>query len=346
MSLLTIATTAIAIMASALVHQAAKYSSQTATSPNSETHLVVTDLRLCISPEARPPPTSASNLRQWRRIHEDLYLYKSDQIAWLDVEYANENDLSAKDMVVVDITVGKQRPQSDSGDTWESHSGGVWVLRSKFSGNTDQVVTEMDVLFGIDAVDPRPHWDLMQPSLRLNAQPEISVARLTVLRGRVTPRPDTRAPLRVKENGEFKIMQISDTHMVTGVGICNDAIDAHGEKLSEFEADPRTVDLIGKELDKEKPDLVVLAGDLLHHDIPDSKSALFKVLAPIIQRSVLFIVIFGNHDSEGSHALSRQFPVSYASTNIQHCLTRVTSTSYFALHNSFTTTSSCPFFAD
>jgi hypothetical protein len=204
----------------------------------------------------------------------------------------------------------------------------------------------VDVLFGTDAVDPRPDWVLMQPSLRLNALPEIPVARLTVLCGRVKPRPDTRAPLRVKENGEFRIMQISDTHMGTGPGTCKDAIGAHGEKLPEFEADPRTVDLIGKKLDEEKPDLVVLAGDLLHHDILDSKSALFKVLAPIIERSILFVVIFGNHDSEGPHALSRQFPVSYASTNIQNCLMRITSASYFALHDSYTITSGCPLFTD
>jgi predicted phosphodiesterase len=323
MSSLRTAAFTIVIMISAVIHQTLKFfkpnHSETATSYTPVTHPVVTDLKLCISTTTRPPPTGVSSLRQWHRVHGDLYLYQSNRIAWLDVEYANEKDLSVEDLVVVDITVGESPPQSDSGDIWESLSGGIWVLRRKFPGKIDQVVTEVDVLFGTDAVDPRPHWDLMGPSIQLNAALEIPVARLSVLRGRTKPRADNRAPLRVKENGKFKIMQISDTHMVTGVGTCKDAIDAHGKKLRQFEADPRTVALISKKLDEEKPDLVIIDGDALHHDNPDSKSALFKVVAPIIQRSIRFAFVFGNHDSEGPHALSRKFPVLYVSTNIQKC---------------------------
>ena len=48
--------------------------------------------------------------------------------------------------------------------------------------------------------------------------------------------------------------------MVTGVGVCKDAIDAHGDHLPESEADPLTVHFIGKILDVEKPDLVILTG--------------------------------------------------------------------------------------
>jgi predicted phosphodiesterase len=60
-------------------------------------------------------------------------------------------------------------------------------------------------------------------------------------------------------------------------------------------------------LDIEKPDLVVLTGDQVHHDVLDTKTALFKVVAPIIERSVPFAAVFGNHDSEGAHALSRKY---------------------------------------
>lgn len=100
---------------------------------------------------------------------------------------------------------------------------------------------------------------------------------------------------------------MSDTHMVTGVGVCKDAVDADGNFLPESEADPLTVNFIEKILDVEKPDLVILTGDQLHHDIPDSQSALFKVVAPIIKRSISFAVVFGNHVSEGIHALSRKY---------------------------------------
>lgn len=219
---------------------------------------------------------------------------------------ATEDGLAAEDLLVMDIAIGEPPPNPSSERSWESRPGGIWLLRSKFSGKINHVVTEVDVLFGIDAVDPRPQWTLMRSPLQLDAQPKVPLARLSLLRGRATRRPDDRTALRVRENGKFKFVQISDMHMVTGVGVCSDALDARGENLPESEADPLTVDFIGKILDIEKPDLVVLAGDQLHHDISDSQSALFKAVAPMIVRSIPFAAVFGNHDSEGIHALSRE----------------------------------------
>ncbi|KKY13892.1 putative phosphatase dcr2 [Phaeomoniella chlamydospora] len=258
-------------------------------------HPVVTDLTVS-------PPTREQDLLNWHRIEKDLFLYTS-QPAWLYVALANEERLTAEDLVVTDIRVGEPPPNPDS---WDSRPGGIWLLRSKFSGRINEVVTEVDVLFGIDAVDPRPQWVLMESSLQLNARSKLPVARLSALRGRAKSRPDDHAVLRVKDNGKFKIVQISDMHMVTGVGVCKDAVDAHGKNLPECEADPLTVHLIGNILDVEKPDLVILTGDQLHHDISDSQSALFKAVAPIIERSIPFAAVFGNHDSEGIHALSRE----------------------------------------
>jgi hypothetical protein len=270
-------------------------------------HPVVTDLTVCIFPPTVSPSTCELDPRIWHRIEKELYLYTSRQSAWLYVALANEEELAAgEDLLVMDIRVGELPPNPSSGHSWESRRGGIWVLRSKFSGKIDQAVTEVDVLFGTDAVDPRPQWALMRSSLQLNAQPEVPVARLSVLHGRAKPRTDARGALRVREDGKFKIVQISDTHMVTGVGVCKDAIDAHGNNLPESEADPLTVDFIGKILDVEKPDLVILTGDQLHHDISDSQTAIFKVVAPMIERKIPFAAVFGNHDSEGIHALSRE----------------------------------------
>ncbi|KAL8663600.1 MAG: hypothetical protein Q9202_003788 [Teloschistes flavicans] len=167
-----------------------------------------------------------------------------------------------------------------------------------------------DVLFGVDTVNPRPEWTLIRSPLQLDTQLNVPVARLSVLHGRAKPRTDDRAALRVGEDGKFKIVQISDTHMVTGVGVCKDTIDARGNFLPESEADPLTVEFIEKILDAEKPNLVILTGDQLHHDISDSQSALFKVVAPIIERSIPFVAVFGNHDSEGIHALTRTAQMS------------------------------------
>jgi len=268
-------------------------------------HPVVTDLKVCVFSPTFPPSTCELDPHIWHRIEKDLYLYaEPQQSAWLYVALANEKELVPEDLVIADIRVGEPPPNPSSDRLWESRLGGIWVLRSKFSG-IGQTVTEVDVLFGEDAVDPRPQWTLTPSPLYLDRWPKAPAARLSVLRGRAEPKP-ARAALRVREDGRFKIVQISDTHMVTGVGVCKDAIDAHGNHLPESEADPLTVNFIENVLDVEKPDFVICSGDQIHHDISDSQSALFKVVAPIIKRSIPFAAVFGNHDSEGAHALSRK----------------------------------------
>lgn len=284
--------------------------SKTATSSTPHTtavdaHLVVTDLTVCISPTV-PPSTSELDPRiWWHRIEKDLYQYTSQQSAWLYVALANEEKLTAEDLVVMNIRVGDPSLNPNLGHLWESRPGGIWVLRNEFSGRIDQAVTEVDVLFGVDAVDPRPQWALMEPSLQIDAHPKVPVAKLSVLYGRMKPRLDT-PDLRVGADGKLKIVVIADTHMGTDAGVCKDAIDAHGNNLPESVADPLTVDFIGKILDIENPDLVVLAGDQLHHGNSDSQSALLKVVAPMIDRKIPFTSVFGNHDDEGKHALSRE----------------------------------------
>ncbi|KAK7178614.1 phosphatase dcr2 [Paraphaeosphaeria sporulosa] len=273
-------------------------------------HPVVTDLNLCFLSPSLSPSTCGLDPRIWHRVEKDLLLYQSQQSAWLYVALANEEELAAEDLVVVDIRVGELPPNTGPNCSWESRPGGIWVLRSKFSKKIDEAVTEVDVLFGIDAVDPRPGWALMRLPLHLNARKDTPVARLSVLHGRAKSGSEDRPTLRVGADNKFKIVQISDTHMVTGVGVCTDAIDADGRDMSAREADPLTIAFIEKILDVEKPDLAVFTGDQLHHDIPDSQSALFKVVAPVIERSIPFAAVFGNHDSEGHHALSRTAQMS------------------------------------
>ena len=169
----------------------------------------------------------------------------------------------------------------------------------------------MDVLFGSDAVEPRPQWNLIRPSLQLNAHLDMPVAMLSVRRSTPTTTPSgPQATLRVGNDGKFKILQISDTHMVAGVGSCKDAIVGNGQPLPESEADPLTAHFLNGILDVEKPDLVVLTGDQLHHGIPDSQSALFKVVAPLIERSIPYAAVFGNHDAEGTYASPRKYSIS------------------------------------
>ncbi|KAI1767241.1 Metallo-dependent phosphatase-like protein [Hypoxylon sp. FL1150] len=258
-------------------------------------------------------PTSFGTIsrEKWRRIPKDLCLHTSEEAAWLHVEQSNEKNITARDLVVTDIKVAEQNPGTDTDDLWESRSAGIWVRRSKYTGDNARTVTDIDVLFGVDAVIPRPQWSLVRPPLQLNARPDVPAAQISMRRGTAKSNPENPLPkLRVKKDGKFKVLQVSDTHMVTGVGVCDDAMDADGQPLPQSEADPLTVNFLGGVLDVEKPDLVVLTGDQLHHDILDTQSALFKVVAPLIERSIPYAAVFGNHDDEGRYALSREAQMS------------------------------------
>lgn len=271
------------------------------------TATVVTDLDLSFGAETNLLSSRASYAGRWRRINKELCLHMADSTVWLHVAEAMENELTTEDLVITDIEVGEHCPSDSLETSWESRPGGIWLLRSNYTGESHRVVTSVDVLFGVDAVDPRPQWTISQTPLQLGAMPEIPIARLSVRRGEIKLGPvDPQPGLRVGKDENFRIVQISDTHMVTGTGVCRDAIDAHGQPLPPREADPLTVKFLGRVLDAEKPDLVILTGDQIHHDTPDSQSALFKVVAPIIERSIPYAAVFGNHDDEGAYALSRK----------------------------------------
>jgi hypothetical protein len=272
---------------------------------NTGTQTVITDLTIIFSYSPDEPATLVLTRGKWHRIEKDLFLHSAETSAWLNIAQAKESEVRDGDLVVTDISIGKPPSGQSLDGSWESRPGGMWVSRKGFGGDIVETVTGIDVLFGEDAVDPRPQWHIMPDHLLLDAAPELPVAILSVRHGRAEPRAPPPA-LQIKKKGTFKIVQISDTHMVTGVGSCRDAIDTHGHFLPESVADPLTVKFMREILDTEKPDLVILTGDQVHHDIPDTQSALYKVVAPMIERSIPYAAVFGNHDSEGLYALSRK----------------------------------------
>jgi hypothetical protein len=233
-------------------------------------------------------------------------LHSLQKTAWLEVAEIYEDELSAESLVVTDISVGTPVIEDACNTSLEKRAGGLWITRKRYTGNTSHVITDVDVLFGVDAIDPRPHWTLMQTPLQLEAPSELPVAKLSARHGTQSRADRPPLPLRVRADGTFRVLQISDTHTVTGPGTCKDAIEADGCFLPASEADPRTVAFLGEVLDIEKPDLVLLTGDQVHHDILDIQSALFKVVAPLIERKIPYAAVFGNHDSEGAYALSRK----------------------------------------
>ena len=82
-------------------------------------------------------------------------------------------------------------------------------------------------------------------------------------------------------DGRFKIVQFTDVHWLEG--------SRHEERL---------IGIIGSILDLEKPDLVVLTGDIVHSPA-GSLDGCRKVTAPMGERGIPWAAVLGNHDDEG-----------------------------------------------
>ncbi|NMA95777.1 MAG: metallophosphoesterase family protein [Clostridiales bacterium] len=96
--------------------------------------------------------------------------------------------------------------------------------------------------------------------------------------------------LRFQKDGTFKVIQFTDTHWQNGL-----------------ENDQKTLRLIERILDMERPDFVTFTGDNLYigsRNNPskqakaDPLSECRKLFAPVIEREIPWAFVFGNHDVE------------------------------------------------
>ncbi|GAA3711828.1 metallophosphoesterase [Zhihengliuella alba] len=95
-------------------------------------------------------------------------------------------------------------------------------------------------------------------------------------------KPATAMPVRFGDDGKLRILQINDTQ------------DTHL-------TDRRTIELIEKSLDTEKPGLVVLNGDTINGGPATEKQvkqAYNNIIRPIEERGVKWAMVFGNHDED------------------------------------------------
>ena len=209
----------------------------------------------------------------WHRIEKDLYLGTSwVSTAYVHVKRKEEKDLTPDDKVVTDVSVGRLDPSTavkgEDNEQWEARPRGLWLKRvaNAQAGDSNSVVTAVDVLFGADAVDPRDGWQITGTPLLLDTSGEVQEARLSIRKG--SPEAPGKPQPRIGENGKFKIMQAADLHLSTGTGHCRDPVPE-----GPCEADPRTLEFLGRLLDEEKPDLVILSGDQINGETaPDAQS--------------------------------------------------------------------------
>lgn len=230
----------------------------------------------------------------WHRVEKDLYLGKTwTSKAYLFVSRKREEDLTDEDSVVMDVSVGRLDPgtKSTTDKQWEARPSGLWIQRStnKKSSDSDDAITDVDILFGDDAAEPRDGWFITGTPLLLDS-PQYSV-HLSVRRG--APREPKKPRPRIPDNGRFKIMQIADLHLSTGVGACRDAIpDSYNG--GPCEADPRTLDFVTKMLDEEKPDFVVLSGDQVNGDSAPDAQSVRLTLFPFVVGTMLLTPLQGH----------------------------------------------------
>lgn len=246
--------------------------------PQHHPGLVITDLAITKCSSVNVFSSCKLDSDKWHRIEKDLYLGKGwVSSAYLHVKRLKEEDLASNDKVVMDVTVGRLDPSTtgtkgQADQKWESRGSGLWILRSSklHASDSKDAVTAVDLLFGDDAVEARDGWHITGTPLLLDTHSDIPAAHITVRRGsQVAP---YKPQPRVRDTGKFKIMQLADLHLSTGLGHCRDAVP-NGYHGGKCEADPRTLDFVTKLLEEEKPDLVVLSGDQVNGDTaPDAQS--------------------------------------------------------------------------
>ena len=84
---------------------------------------------------------------------------------------------------------------------------------------------------------------------------------------------------RFNADGKFRIMQLTDTHYISG--------DPRSE---------RAMKNVCEMLDTEKPDLVIHTGDIIFGK--PAKESFKEIFSPMAQRHIPFAVALGNHDDE------------------------------------------------
>ncbi|KAF2709613.1 Metallo-dependent phosphatase [Pleomassaria siparia CBS 279.74] len=272
--------------------------------------LIITDLTVQTCSSLNPLSSCKLDQNKWHRIEKDLYLGTGwVSKAYVHIKRKREDELTDDDKIIIDVRTGKLDPamgeKSQASEKWESRPAGIWLKRSHKRGTADgkKTVTAVDVLFGADAVEPRPGWELVKPqALRLDTTGDNKEPRLTVRRGR--PHKVEKAVPRIGKDGRFKILQISDLHLSTGPGVCRDP-EPQGANGGQCDADPRTLEFVERIITEERPDFVVLSGDQVNGETaPDVQSAMFKIAGLLAEHKLPYAAIFGNHDDEG--ALTRQ----------------------------------------
>ncbi|CAO2822553.1 unnamed protein product [Amaranthus hypochondriacus] len=132
----------------------------------------------------------------------------------------------------------------------------------------------------------RRSWKLQEFSVCL------IVVLLIVVVGRGSARYEGK--LRFNSNGEFKILQISDSHYANGKDTpCTDVLPSQFQSCSDL----NTTDYLRRFIAAENPDLIVFTGDNVHTiDCYNYNRSMDEMFGPAIESNKAWTAILGNHD--------------------------------------------------
>jgi len=253
-------------------------------------------------------PTSTSEMDaikgKWVRVDRDLNMQSG---LWrLNIYYRRTRRLDVP--VITEMKLLPPDEEAPPSEEWHkvSHSirDGImhtdpiylWyrkgkTLREMDEGERQNIITEIDILFGEDR--PWYGFEKLEPAPTPEQPGRLDSVYVTYRRGvKGVPRAP---PLHFSHDGKFRILQVADLHYSVSRGECRDTnLDPC------VNSDNLTNTLLGRILDEEKPDMVVFSGDQLNGQGTswDPKSVLAKFAVAVTDRNIPWAAVFGNHDQE------------------------------------------------
>uniref|UniRef100_A0A1J3DFF7 Putative inactive purple acid phosphatase 28 n=1 Tax=Noccaea caerulescens TaxID=107243 RepID=A0A1J3DFF7_NOCCA len=116
-------------------------------------------------------------------------------------------------------------------------------------------------------------------------------------------------PLRFRDDGTFKILQVADMHYGMGsITRCRDVLDSDFRYCSDL----NTTRFLGRMIEAEKPDLIAFTGDnIFGSSTTDAAESLLEAIGPAIEYGIPWAAILGNHDQEST--MNRQELMTFLS---------------------------------
>ena len=115
----------------------------------------------------------------------------------------------------------------------------------------------------------------------------------------LVPQTQAKAPqLKFNRKGEFKVLQLTDIHYI------------HGKPES-----PVAIDNIHRVIDAEKPDLIIITGDMIYGK--PAYEGITEVMKAVSSHGIPFCTTFGNHDDESGLSRSELYDIIQATP---HCV--------------------------